>query len=153
MGTETGMSVQERQDCADIARLMAMVCVRNSALENIHAGKSPVSKTGDYTDVTVVDAEGRRIPWPEASHFDDEEMRDLMREIVDRLYTFRVMGADPDFQAAVERWIPVALRWDEPKLDVKMTPGRYGRRGDGEGRDLFGDNESATEQLVIDDQS
>ena len=95
--------------------------VRNTALEDIHVGKAPVSRTGDYSDVMVVDAEGRRIPWPEVSHFDDDVMRDLMREIVDRLYAFHVMAGEPDFQAGIERWIPVALRWDEPKLDAKMT--------------------------------
>ena len=57
----------------------------------------------------VVDADGRRIPWPEVSHFDDEVMRDLMREIVDRLYTFQVMAGDSDFQNIIERWIPIAL--------------------------------------------
>ena len=57
-------------------------------LEDMHAGIVPVTRTGDFSDVTVVDADGRRIPWPEVSHFDDEAMRDLMRDIVDRLYVF-----------------------------------------------------------------
>lgn len=57
------------------------------------------------------------------SYFDDETMRDLMREIVERLYTFRVTGADPDFQAGIERWIPLALGWDEQKLDAGMMRG------------------------------
>ena len=105
MGAETGMSAQEREDLGKVAKLMGMVCVRNTSAENVHAGKSPVTRTGDHSDVTVVDAEGRRVPWPEVSHFDDGVMRDLMREIADRLYTFRVMGADPDFQDAIERWI------------------------------------------------
>ena len=38
--------------------------------------------------MTVLDAEGRRIPWPEGSHFDDDAMRDLMRQVVDRLFAF-----------------------------------------------------------------
>ena len=94
------------------------MCVRNTGIEDIHAGKAPVSRTGDYSDVTVVDADGRRIPWTEVSHFDDEVMRDLMRQIVDRLYTFHVKSGDPDFQAILERWMPVALGWDVPKLDA-----------------------------------
>ncbi|MCZ0953913.1 MAG: hypothetical protein OXU72_13870 [Gammaproteobacteria bacterium] len=56
------MSAQERQDLANLARLIGLVCVRNTALEHIHTGKSPVSKAGDYTDVTVVEAGGGRIP-------------------------------------------------------------------------------------------
>ena len=74
-------------------------------------------RPGDFSDVTVVEADGRRIPWPEVSHFDDGAMRDLIRQIVDRLYTFQVMGGDPDFQDIVARWIPAAPRWDAPKLD------------------------------------
>ena len=73
------------------------MCVRNSALEDIHADKSPVSRTGDFSDVLVVDAEERRIPRPEVSHFDEEVMGDLMRQIVDRLYTFQVKSGDPNF--------------------------------------------------------
>ena len=126
------MNAQERQDLADLARVMAMVCVRNTRLEDIHAAKAPVSKRGDFSDVIDVDAEGRRIPWPEVSHFDDQVMRDLMRQIVDRLYTFQVMAGDADFLAVIERWIPVALHWDEPKLNANMTKdvGRRRRAAD-----------------------
>lgn len=67
-----------------------MMCVRNTKLENIHAGMVPVTKTGDYSDVVVIDAEGRGIPWPEVSHIDDAQMRELMKDIVNRLYTFHM---------------------------------------------------------------
>ena len=36
--------------------------------------------------MTVLDAEGWRIPRPEGSHFNDDAMRDLMRHVVDRLF-------------------------------------------------------------------
>ena len=36
--------------------------------------------------MTVLDAEGRRIPRPEGSHFNDDAMPDLMRHVVDRLF-------------------------------------------------------------------
>ena len=63
-----------------LVRTMALFCVRNTALEDIHAGPAPVTRTGDYSDVTVVDAEGQRILWPEVGHFDDDAMRALMRD-------------------------------------------------------------------------
>ena len=47
---------------AELAKAMAMFCVRNTKLEDIHAGVVPVTRTGDYRDVTVIDADGRRIP-------------------------------------------------------------------------------------------
>ncbi len=68
----------EERIAARLAKVMAMMCVRNTKLENIHAGVVPVTKTGDYSDVVVLDAEGRTIPWPEVSHIDDAQMRDLM---------------------------------------------------------------------------
>ena len=46
---------------AELAKAMAMFCVRNTELENIHAGLVPVTRTGDYSDVIVIDAEGRCI--------------------------------------------------------------------------------------------
>ena len=45
------------------------------------------------------DAAGRRIPWSEVSRINDDEMRALMREIVDRLYTFHRRIDDPTFRA------------------------------------------------------
>lgn len=97
-----------------------MLCVRNTQLETLHAGLSPVTRTGDYSDVFVVDADGRRIPWSEVSRFDEDEMRELMQEIVNRLYTFHLEADDPKLQATIERWMDSAMKWDEPSLDHRM---------------------------------
>jgi hypothetical protein len=105
---------------ASLVKIMAMLCVRNSRLEDLHAGLVPVTHTGDYSDVFVVDADGRRIPWPDVSRFNDDEMRALMRDIVNRLYTFHVCADAPGVQAEVARWMTVASRWDEPAIDRRM---------------------------------
>ena len=97
--------------------------MRNAALEDIHAGPAPVTRTGDYSDVTVVDAEGRRIPWPEVSHFGGDAMRALMREIVDNLYTFLVLSHEPGFLERVTIRMRSASRWDEPKIVESFLPG------------------------------
>ena len=104
----------EKRIAAKLAKTMAMLCVRNTNLETIHAGKTPVTRTGDWSDVTVVDADGNRIPWTDVSHISDNEMRDLMRDIVNRLYTFHLCAEDPGLQAEIERWMMVAGKWDEP---------------------------------------
>lgn len=70
----------EGRIAAQFAKSMAMICVRNSRLEDLHAGQVPVTKTGDGSDVVVVDAEGNRVPWAEVSRIDDDEMRALMRD-------------------------------------------------------------------------
>ena len=100
-----------------IIKTMVLVCVRNTKLEDIHAGLVPVTKTGDYSDVTVVDGEGRRIPWNDVSRFDDDAMRDLTRQIVDRMYTFQVKAEDPAFLRVIDQWSSVVAGWDEPQLD------------------------------------
>ena len=68
----------------------------------------------------ITDADGRQFPWSDASHLDDDQMRSLMRQIVDRLYTFYLKADDPGFRDHLDRWLAVAERWDEPKLDENM---------------------------------
>ena len=111
----------ERRIAAQVARLMAVICVRNSRLEDLHAGRVPVSRTGDGSDIVVEDGEGNRIPWSEVSRIDDDEMRALMREIVDRLYTFHLRIDDPQFRAEIERWAAATAHWDAPKPDAILS--------------------------------
>ena len=80
----------------------------------------PLTKTGDYSDVVVVDAEGRRLPWPEISRFDKDEMRDLMRQIVNKIYTFLAKMDDADFTAWRDFLQPQTEHWDKPRLDRTM---------------------------------
>ncbi|MET3790618.1 hypothetical protein [Aquamicrobium terrae] len=110
----------EKRIAAKLAKIMAMLCVRNTHIENIHAGLTPVTHTGDWSDVIVVDADGRRIPWTEVSHITDEDMRELMRQIVNRLYTFHLCADDPKLQAEIEKWMAAAGKWDEPEIDPQM---------------------------------
>ena len=110
----------EKRVAANLARIMVMLCVRNTQLETLHAGLGPVTRTGDYSDVFVTDADGRRIPWTDVSHIDEDEMRDLMRNIVNRLYTFHLCADDPKLQAQIERWMGAASKWDQPEIDPRM---------------------------------
>jgi hypothetical protein len=56
-------------------------------LEDLHAGTSPSSVSGDYADVTVSSPYGV-IPWPKVSRLNDDEMKRLMIDVVDRTYHF-----------------------------------------------------------------
>ena len=100
-----------------------MLCVRNTQLETLHSGLTPVTFTGDYSDVFIVDADGRRIPWTEVSRIDEDEMRQLMQEVVNRLYTFHLEADDPRLQATIDQWMGAAMKWDEPEIDRKMICG------------------------------
>ena len=69
------------------ARMIGLLCVADSKLGEFGEGQCPVTRTGDYSDVVVVDADGRIIPWQRVARLDRTEMERTMREIVDRLYT------------------------------------------------------------------
>lgn len=111
----------ERQIAAVMAKAMALVCVRNTQLENLHAGLGVISHTGDYSDVTVTDATGRQIPWSDVSRISDDEMRELMREIVNRLYTFQLRVGEEEFRDYLDRQLNSTWNWDEPTLDKGLA--------------------------------
>ena len=95
---------------------MAMLCVRNTHLETIHAGETPITKTGNYSDVVVVHADRGHIPWTDVAHIDQDEMRALMQGIVNRLYTSHLEVDDPKLQAKIDRWRGAAARYDDPEI-------------------------------------
>ncbi len=73
----------ERRDLTRLAQTLVEVCVRNSGIEDLHAGTFPDLQRGDFSDVKVVSPYGE-IPWTDLSRISDEEMKRLMIEIVDR---------------------------------------------------------------------
>lgn len=87
-------------------------CFRNTELENLHAGRSPRSVTGDFSDVKVVSPRGE-IPWNELSRLSDEEMKTLMIEVVDKVYTF--VSAPTEFLR-----LGAAARWNKPQYNKSM---------------------------------
>ena len=74
---------------ARLVKFVALQCFRNSKLEDLHTGRSPRSKTGDYSDVKVVTPYGE-IPWKELSRLNNDEMKKLMIDVVNR--TDRYLG-------------------------------------------------------------
>jgi hypothetical protein len=57
---------------------LAVTCVRNTCIENVHAGIEPASAAGDYSDVKIVTPFGE-IPWARASRITNDEMREFMK--------------------------------------------------------------------------
>jgi hypothetical protein len=111
------------------AKVMAAACVRRGYLETLHSGTTPVTLTGDYSDVKVIDAEGREIPWNEVSRINQDEIKILMIGVVNRLYTFLArtlfsQTEDNAFEQALDRAAaPWTKAWDEPKyLDNFLMP-------------------------------
>ena len=118
----------ELRIAAVLAKGMAIMCFRDTVIEDFHGGIAPVSHTGDFSDVVVIDANGRRIPWPEVAHIEPDEMRALMREVVNGLYTCHLKAGDPEFFGMLDWAAREAREWDEPVLDEVMLKGLEARR-------------------------
>lgn len=112
-----------------LAKSIAVLCVRNTFLEDIHSGMTPSSQSGDYSDVKVVTPYGE-IPWHKLSRLSDEEMKRLMKEIVNKIYTFLCRQEEPEFLEAFLRMGKMyAARWDEPRMaEGFVLPGKRPRK-------------------------
>ncbi len=97
-----------------LAKALAALCVRNTFLEDLHAGKTPVSKAGDYSDVKVVTPD-REIPWNELSRIDQDEMKKFMQEVVNKLYTVLMsLENDEAMHIVFDKGNDFTHHWDEP---------------------------------------
>jgi hypothetical protein len=61
----------------------AFACKEMLALET---GESPITEAGDYSDVKVIDGDAE-FPWLDVGLITQDEMRSLMRALVNRVYT------------------------------------------------------------------
>jgi hypothetical protein len=112
-----------------LAKSLALLCVRNTFLEDLHAGISPSSKTGDYSDVKVVTPYGE-IPWSKLSRLSDDEMRQLMKEVVNKIYTVLLRLDDSEFVQRMENFSGLMTRrWDAPKNLTDWFNGRSSDEG------------------------
>jgi hypothetical protein len=115
------MNISPEKSNGEFAKIMTAACVRRGYLEKLHAGITPVTKTGDYSDVKVIDAEGREIPWDQVSRINQDEMKTLITGVVNRMHTFlsrTILSAseNKEFNRALERSaLPWTKNWDEPK--------------------------------------
>ena len=101
-----------------LAKYLVLQCFRNSVLEDLHAGICLDSAAGDYSDVCVSSPYGD-IPWPEVSRLNDDEMKRLMIDVVNRSYRFIHRLFDENtcgellLRLAERDPLP---RWNEPTL-------------------------------------
>ncbi len=72
-------------------------------------GVTPSSVTGDYSDVKVVTPYGE-IPWADLSRISNEEMKALMIEVANKVFTFLTRVEDL-------MTLGPAARWNCPELD------------------------------------
>jgi hypothetical protein len=72
------MTLSPKKSQGEFAKIMTAACVRRGYLEKLHAGITPVTRTGDYSDLKVIDAKGREIPWNQVSRINQNEMKMLI---------------------------------------------------------------------------
>lgn len=107
------------------AKDIAALCVRMTNIEQVHAGVTPQSRTGDYSDIRVVTPFGE-IPWTEVSRISDDEMRDFMQQVTNRLYTVLSKIDDVKFMQHMHtQGQRLTAQWDDPKLLTDWCTGKW----------------------------
>lgn len=116
------MSLKESEVALkNLAKALAVRIVRNtSIIEYIHAGTFPRTKTGDYSDVKVIDAEGREIRWNDVAHITQEQMKAFNKEVVNNFYEYLVKSETPEYIEELSKAGLFAWNWDDPELPKKQ---------------------------------
>ncbi|MBS0264484.1 MAG: hypothetical protein JSS02_21295 [Planctomycetes bacterium] len=97
-----------------LAIRLALLCVRHTCIEDIHAGVPVDTIAGDYSDVKVV-TPSKEIPWNELQRISEAEMRDFMKEVVNKIYTVLLRLDDIEFIERMDNFtVRAACKWDEP---------------------------------------
>jgi len=100
-----------------LAKYMAQQFFRNTVLEDFHAGITPYSQAGDYSDVFVKTPAGE-IPWSKVSRLSDEEMKTLMIDVVNRTYLLLQTLFDEDVGSYLIHILgqqDLEPRWHDPQ--------------------------------------
>lgn len=117
----------QKEAAALLAKTIALCAFRNTFLEDIHAGTEPFSEAGDYSDVKVVTPRGE-IPWAEVSRINNDEMRTLMKEAVNKVYTILLRLEDPAFVERMEEMMRcMTCQWDDPENLTTWFTGNGGK--------------------------
>jgi hypothetical protein len=108
---------QNPQVLKRLAKYMAQQCFRNTVLEDFHAGITPYSEAGDYSDVSVRTPSGE-IPWSKLSRLSDEEMKALMIDVVNRTYLLLQKLFDEDVGSHLIQTLnqqDLVPHWNDPQ--------------------------------------
>ena len=117
----------DQETASRLAKSLVLLGMRNTSIENLHAGTEPFSETGDYSDVRVVTPQGE-IPWADVSHISNDAMRALMKEAVNKIYTILLRLEDPAFVERMEEMTRcMTCQWDEPENLTSWFTGNGGK--------------------------
>jgi hypothetical protein len=110
------MNTKAQQYSARLAKALAVLCVWHTVLEDLHAGDPVLSKAGDYSDVKVLTPDGE-IPWNEVSRISQQEMKRLMKQVVNKLYTVLMsLEHEEAMRLVFRRGDDYTQHWDDPEF-------------------------------------
>jgi len=111
---------QFEKDMKLFAKVVTCSALRLSGIEKFHGGPFPKSITGDRSDIEVVGPKGS-VPWNEVSRISQEEMKDLMIKVTNRLYSIMLDLERKEGSKAIEEFWRIGrvqtAKWDEPEYD------------------------------------
>lgn len=110
------MSVDERLVAERMAKALAFLCLNEHFKQPLHNGKQPLSKTGDYTDVFITDADGRRIIWCQACRVSAVEKTMIIEDVVSGIYDFLLNMESDAFGRRLEEAYKASKDWKGPRL-------------------------------------
>lgn len=103
--------------------IVANCMTSGSTMKMLNAGKEVASKTGDYSDVTIIDAEGNKSTWAETAKILHKDMDAIKKDVTDHIYTFLTnMGNELYLDDFLDRGKRNSINWEEPELITPDKP-------------------------------
>lgn len=113
------MAVNEQLIAKKMAKALAFLCLNEHLQTPLHNGEQPVSKTGDYSDVFITDAEGRQIVWCQACRVSCKERERVFDDVAKGIYDF-LLNIETDFYTRrLERAYRACVHWKKEGLKKK----------------------------------
>ena len=105
------MTAEEKHIAQRMAKALAFMCLNDHFKLPLHSGRSPVSHTGDYTDVVVTDAKGRQMPWNQACRVSYCEREKMMEDVADGIYDFLLNIETETYAKRLEDAYRASVHW------------------------------------------
>ena len=105
------MAVEENLVAKKMAKALAFMCLNEHFKLPLHSGRDPVSRTGDYTDVVVTDAKGRKMAWNQACRVSYREREKMMEDVAEGIYDFLVNIETETYAKRLEDAYRASVHW------------------------------------------
>ncbi len=107
------MAVDERIVAKKMAKSLAFLCLNEHFKRPLHNGSVPVSKTGDYTDIFITDAEGHRLAWNRTCRVSFYEREMMLEDVADGIYDFLLNIETTSYTRRLEKAYQTFVHWKE----------------------------------------